>query len=119
MSLEAIYKYDIASKVPLHGEISFEELSRLCGLYEPDLRRILRFAMVHHRVFREHRKNMISHSTASRRLAEDAATQDAMGFMFDGAWQSYARVCLLLHSVVVRFADVLVDSRGYGKVQGP
>lgn len=49
---------------------------------------------------------MISHSTASRKLAEDTTTQDAMGLMFGDAWQSFARVRLAIHSgVLVVFID--------------
>ena len=80
--------------VPLHGEISLDELSRACDMYEPDLRRILRFAIVHHRIFQEKRKNMISHSAASRRLVENSAARDAMGLMFCDSWQSFAKVCV-------------------------
>ncbi|KAL8730522.1 MAG: hypothetical protein Q9181_004629, partial [Wetmoreana brouardii] len=102
VSLEAIYKYDIASKVPIGGEISFEELSQLCDIYETDLRRILRFAIVHHRIFREHRKGWISHSAASRTLAEDPLQQDAMGLHFDDGWQSSAKVYLSTHEVLIQ-----------------
>jgi hypothetical protein len=79
VSLEAICKYDIASKVPIHGEISVIELAKLCNIYEPDLRRILRFAISHHRIFQEPRKGMIVHSAASRRIADDSATRDGLG----------------------------------------
>ncbi|KAL8910059.1 MAG: hypothetical protein Q9171_004613 [Xanthocarpia ochracea] len=106
VSLEAIYRYDIANKVPLGGEISFDELSLLCDMYEPDLRRILRFAIVHHRVFCEHRKGWISHSAASRTLAEDSLQQDALGLHFDDGWQSSAKV-------------LPPYSRGNDEVQGP
>ena len=96
VSLEAIYKYDIASKIPIHGEISVVELAKLCDIYEPDLRRILRFAISHHRVFQEPRKGIVTHSAASRRLAEDSAARDGLGLQFDDAWQSFARVSLYL-----------------------
>ena len=93
VSLETIYKYEIYSKVPIHGEISTVELARLCGINEPDLRRILRFAISHHRIFLEPRKGMTTHSAASRRIAEDSVTRDGLGLQFDDAWQSFARDC--------------------------
>ncbi|KAL9598141.1 MAG: hypothetical protein Q9219_004697 [cf. Caloplaca sp. 3 TL-2023] len=90
-SLEAISKYDIARKVPLHGEISFVELAKACDIYEPDIRRILRFAMAHHRVFREPRKGMVAHSAASRRLLEDESSRAALGLMFEDSVPSFTR----------------------------
>lgn len=69
------------------------ELAKLCNLYEPDLRRILRFAIAHHFVFKEPRKGVLAHSAASRRLVEDQEARDGLGLMFDDCWQSFARVC--------------------------
>ena len=92
-SLQAIYKYNIPMKVPLDGEISFSELAAKCDLYEPDLRRILRFAMVYHRVFQERNVGYVAHTAASRRLVEDANSMDALGSQFDEAWQAFAHVC--------------------------
>ncbi|CAF9926558.1 MAG: hypothetical protein ALECFALPRED_003473 [Alectoria fallacina] len=89
-SLQTIYKYDIPAKVPLNGEISFPELAAKCELYEPDLRRILRFAMVYHRVFQESNVGYVAHTAASRRLVEDANAMDALGSQFDEAWQAFA-----------------------------
>ena len=92
ISLEAISKYSIATKVPIHGEITVPELAKQCDLYEPDMRRIVRFAIVHHRIFQEKTKNVISHSAASRKLAEDQIMQDQMSLQFEESWQSFARV---------------------------
>ncbi|MCJ1369595.1 hypothetical protein MMC20_000807 [Loxospora ochrophaea] len=89
-SLEAIYKYDIASKVPLNGEISFQELAQKCELYEPNLRRILRFAMSYHHVFQERNVGFVAHSAASRKLVEDPHAMDGLGAMFDEAWPAFA-----------------------------
>ena len=90
VSLQAIYKYDIASHVPIHGEISFPNLATRCGLSETNLRRIVRFAIAYHRVFQETRKGHVSHSAASRKLAEDANAKACLGYMFDEVWQSFA-----------------------------
>ena len=90
VSLQAIYKYDIASHVPIHGEISFPNLATKCGLSETNLRRIVRFAIAYHRVFQEPRKGHVSHSAASRKLAEDANAKACLGYMFDEVWQSFA-----------------------------
>ena len=80
------------AKVPLNGEISFPELAAKCELYEPDLHRILRFAMVYHRVFRERNVGYVAHTAASRRLVENAHAMDALGSQFDEVWQAFAHV---------------------------
>ena len=92
MSLQTIYKYNIAHKVPLHGEISFGELAGACDLDEANLRRTLRFAMAYHHVFQEPRKGIVRHSAASRKLVEDPLALSALGYMFDEVWQSFAHV---------------------------
>ena len=91
-SLQAIYRFDIAAKVPIHGEISYVELAELCGIHEPDLRRILRFAMSFYHAFTESRKGFVSHTSVSRAIVERAGVKDALGVMFDECWQSYAHV---------------------------
>ena len=91
-SLQAIYRYDIATKVPLTGKIAFAELSQSCGLQEVDVRRILRFAMSWHRCFCEPELGFVAHTAASRKLAEDSLMRDGLGLMFDECWPSYARV---------------------------
>lgn len=96
MSLQAIYKYDIASKVPVHGEISFTDLARDCNIDEVNLRRILRFAMAFHHVFQEPRKGMVAHSAASRKLAEDPLALAMAGYMYDEVWPSFAKVHTIL-----------------------
>ena len=95
MSLQAIYKYDIAKKIPLHGEITFEELAHACGLAEVNLRRFLRFAMTFHHIFQEPRKGIVRHSAASRKLVEDPVAYAGLGYMFDEVWQSFAHVCIV------------------------
>lgn len=61
-SLQAIYKFDIARKIPIDSDISFTDLAKLCDIYEPDLKRILRFAMCYYHVFCEPRKGFVAHT---------------------------------------------------------
>ncbi|KAL9005491.1 MAG: hypothetical protein Q9188_001728 [Gyalolechia gomerana] len=78
--------------VPMKGEVSYNKLAQLCGIYEPDLRRILRFAMCYHRTFREPRKGFVAHNATSRVIVEKDGVRDALGVMFDESYQSFARV---------------------------
>ena len=103
-SLEAIYRWNIPSKVPLDGgQISFSALAEECSMYEPNLRRILRYAILYHRVFQEPRPGFVTHSAASALLVKDPATFDALGMMYDESWQAFARVgypCYLLFAIL-------------------
>ena len=81
--------------MPIHGSTSFAELAEKCGLPELDVRRILRFAMVWHRVFCEPSKGYVAHTAASRQLAEDQRAHDMLGLSFDESWQSMARVSVV------------------------
>lgn len=108
-SLQAIYRFDIAAKVPIHGEISYVELANLCGIYEPDLRRILRFAMSFYHAFTESRKGYVSHTSVSRAIVEKAGVKDALGVMFDECWQSYAHVILRHLESERKFFYVLIS----------
>jgi hypothetical protein len=91
-SLNAIYIYDIPSKVPMDSSISFSDLAKQCDLPELDLRRILRFAMCWHRVFCEPEPGYVAHTAASKQLKTDPKSFDTLGLMFDEGWQSTARV---------------------------
>lgn len=66
-----------------------------------ELKQIVRFAIVHHRLFAEERKGFVSHSSNSWVLAQDAITQAGVG-QFDEFNGSFVRVgryltrCLVL-----------------------
>lgn len=62
-----------------------------CGLLEHDLRRIIRFAAVHHRVFQEPKKGYVAHTRASQLLAENRKMSDLMGLTFGECWPAHAR----------------------------
>jgi len=77
-----IDQFDIARKVPLNGDVSYAELAAAISLDESALRRVLRYA-ISNRFFAEKRPGYVSHSTASRALAEDPAMRDLAGFLLD------------------------------------
>ncbi|KAK4242367.1 O-methyltransferase [Achaetomium macrosporum] len=78
ISLHAISRWDIATKVPLKGETTFASLAQQCRVREVDMRRILRYAMAHHRLFREPRPGVVVHSLASRLLVEEPLLRDGL-----------------------------------------
>ncbi|KAK2867938.1 hypothetical protein FQN49_003324 [Arthroderma sp. PD_2] len=89
--LAAIYEFNIASKVPLGSSISFTDLAPRCNLLEHDLRRIIRYAAVHHRVFSEPKKGFVAHTAASKLLAQNPVARDLMGLTFQECWPAHGR----------------------------
>ncbi|KAH7153612.1 S-adenosyl-L-methionine-dependent methyltransferase [Dactylonectria macrodidyma] len=87
LSLQAIWDFKVAQAVPLDGEISYEDLTTKVvelnnGLDIPmlNLRRIVRHAMTN-RIFVEPKKGFVAHTRSSRLIAEDALTNNWVGFM--------------------------------------
>lgn len=76
--------------MPVNGSISYTELSKQIKQEEPTVRRIIRFAISHHRIFQEKQEGLVSHSAASRYLLEDSAAMDGLGVMFDDAYQAFS-----------------------------
>ena len=76
--------------MPLDGHISFADLAKDVGLKQSDLERMLRFAMIYHRIFQEKEPGFVSHTAASRLLVESPSAMAGLGFMFDECYQSFA-----------------------------
>ena len=90
-SLRAIYRFKIANLFPIDSEISYADLADRCGLHEHDLRRLIRYAIAHYRVFRESRKGFIRHTAASKLLAESSSIQNVMALVFEETWPANAK----------------------------
>ncbi|KAK5125351.1 hypothetical protein LTR85_000460 [Meristemomyces frigidus] len=89
--LVAVYRFKIASLVPTSSPIAFSDLSAKCGLLEHDLRQIIRYTAVHHRVFCEPTKGFVAHTAASKLLAENPLATHLMGLTFDECWPAHNR----------------------------
>lgn len=85
--MQAISHFKIASSFPVEEEASFTQISKACGVDEPNLRRLLRHAMTKH-IFSEPRKNYVAHTAASRLLAEDQQMSDWVGASTGELWQA-------------------------------
>ncbi|PVH97041.1 S-adenosyl-L-methionine-dependent methyltransferase, partial [Periconia macrospinosa] len=90
MCMQAIHRYRIASHVPNHDMVSFENLSELCKLNVFDLRRILRLVMTR-TVFCEPRVGFVAHTAASRLLKDDPQARDFSGIICDERFPSSAQ----------------------------
>ena len=91
-SLHAINHFSLAKLVPLDTAISFTDLATQVPLHEHDIRRIIRYAIAHHRVFCEPKPGFVAHSAASQVLAENASIRDALGMLFDESWPAFSKV---------------------------
>ncbi|KAF2710788.1 putative O-methyltransferase [Pleomassaria siparia CBS 279.74] len=89
--LAAIRRFKIASHVPKQGGISFADLASMCGLLEHDLRRVIRYAAIHHRVFCEPEKGFVAHTAASKLLAENGKIGNMMDLTFSECWPAHSR----------------------------
>jgi hypothetical protein len=102
--LAAVHHFHIAAHVPVESRISFSELAAGCGLLEHDLKRIVRFVIVHHRIFSEPEKGFVQHSGASKLLYESEMgiggkgfVKDLMGLTFRECWPAHGRVSIHSH----------------------
>ena len=64
----------------------------MCGLLERDLRRVIRYAAIHHRVFCEPEKGFVAHTAASKLLAENEMIGNLMGLTFAECWPAHSKV---------------------------
>ncbi|QSZ37149.1 hypothetical protein DSL72_009243 [Monilinia vaccinii-corymbosi] len=78
LSLRAIYHYNIAKVIPLGGTATFEEIAQKVGLDVINVRRFMRHAMSN-RIFQEVKPEVVSHTAASKMLAEDQSMMDWVG----------------------------------------
>ena len=85
--MQAITHFKIASSFPVGEEASFTQISKACGVNEPDVRRLMRHAMTNH-IFSESRKGFVAHTAASRLLAEDDQMSDWVGASTGELWQA-------------------------------
>lgn len=91
MYLKLISRFDLASKVPLNGEITFTDLAATVGVDRAALTSILRLGIAHH-IFREPRPGVIAHSAASRQIAEDSNVASWVGANVDEMWPAAEKV---------------------------
>ncbi|KAG8408832.1 Alpha-1,3-mannosyltransferase cmt1 [Metarhizium acridum] len=91
LSLQIINSYGIAKLVPLNKPIPLSDLQARTTLDRINLARILRHAMTNY-IFCEPEPGLIAHTAASRKLAEDGALQDWVGFNSEDIFPSAAKV---------------------------
>jgi hypothetical protein len=91
MFLHAIYRYNLASCIPVGGEVSYEHISKTSGLSVFEARRIIRFAITKH-IFTEPREGIVAHTATSKMLAMDPVIHQWIGMVCEELWPAAARV---------------------------
>jgi hypothetical protein len=91
MSIQAIYRYKIASELSLNERVSFNELAKRCNIDEQDLTRLMRLAIANH-IFIEPQKGFIEHSAMSKLLATDPLLHSWIGLVCEEMWPPQQRV---------------------------
>lgn len=90
-SLHAVYKFNVAAKIPLDGEKSFQEIADAIGVDEDRTRRFLRFAMTNG-LFKETRPGFVSHTGVSALLAnESMGIKDMIGHTIDDTFPASSK----------------------------
>lgn len=79
VTLRFIYQFKLVEKVPLDGEISYDELSKETGLKATTLQQLLRAAMTF-QLFREQRPGYVSHTSVTLFLLRSEVFRDCTGF---------------------------------------
>ena len=102
LEVQFIQRFRIAHLVPIGGSISYAELSDQTELAVDDLERILKRAQLN-QLFREN-DGRISHTAASKTLAENEAISNLADLFIEEAWPSFAKV-----------GKLVSRSRQYGK----
>jgi hypothetical protein len=80
----------VVQNVPLNDSISYKDLAILCNANESQLRRLLRHAMTN-RIFSETENGQVTHTAASRLLAEDPRMDSWVFFLTDYFWPATAK----------------------------
>ncbi|KAF2848078.1 S-adenosyl-L-methionine-dependent methyltransferase [Plenodomus tracheiphilus IPT5] len=80
--IHAIYALDMASKVPVDGEVSFAEIAKAVGIDEDRVTRIIRLAVTSG-VFQEARPGFVSHTGMSSVLATNQGASDIFGMALE------------------------------------
>ncbi|KAG9235754.1 O-methyltransferase-domain-containing protein [Amylocarpus encephaloides] len=81
LSLQAVYRLNLAFKVPLERGISYADLSNECKLNERDLRRLIRHAMTN-KIFKE-KNSLVVHTAASKLLVSNPAINGLVGIQVE------------------------------------
>ncbi|KAG8532388.1 uncharacterized protein KY384_002873 [Bacidia gigantensis] len=90
-ALSVVLEFGIATAVPLHGDISFQELSQIVGFDVGRLERILRLLFVR-KIFTESRPGYVAHSTVSAYLAENKELAAFLGHCTGEAFPAASRL---------------------------
>lgn len=81
----------MAHTFPIDSETSFEQISEKCGLNLIDTKRILRHAMTNH-IFKEEKPGIVTHTAASKLLAENRLMEDFVGISCEEKFRAQAHV---------------------------
>ena len=91
-SLQAVCRYDLATKVPLDAEgTTYSQLGLASGLSEQMTRRIIRHAAGQY-IFQEAAEGQVVHTAASKLLATDPLVRQGVAMVLEEMWPSAAKV---------------------------
>ncbi|GAW18307.1 hypothetical protein ANO14919_077820 [Xylariales sp. No.14919] len=92
LPLQAVTRFGLARSLPVGDETTLSNMAKLSGLTESDTRKVVRYAVAQ-KIFEETRPGVITHSAASRLLAQDPGVHDYVAACTDELWQASAQTC--------------------------
>ncbi|KUJ22193.1 putative O-methyltransferase [Mollisia scopiformis] len=90
-TIHAIYRFKLASSFPIGGEASFAFIASAVDIPEPDVQRIIRLAITH-RIFREPRRGIVTHTAISKAIATIPLLQSFLGLVTEEIWPASTRI---------------------------
>jgi hypothetical protein len=92
LEIHFVQRFGIAGLVPLDGAASYEELAAATGLDVPDIKRVLKRALLNH-LFQE-KDGKVAHTSTSRVLKENESVANIVELFTEEVWPSFAKVKL-------------------------
>ncbi len=89
-----ILRFNIDKSFPVGESSTFEAISQFSGLNVMNARRIVRHAIINHRVFQENKPGVITHSGLSAVLASDEVVRNALIVGLDEFWPAGIKVTI-------------------------
>jgi 6-hydroxytryprostatin B O-methyltransferase len=86
-----IVEFNIPHMIPLHGEMSYEDIAANVGFPQYRVHNILRHAMTF-RVFRESRPGYVAHTGPSAAFLRNPVLNDWVSFNLDEVWKADTRL---------------------------
>lgn len=92
VSVKAILRFKIDKTFAVKEQTTFEAISQATGLTEKNVTRIIRHAIINHKMFDEPTPGVVVHSGLTAILKKDESVRNSLLFMLDEFWPAGVQV---------------------------